>query len=102
MGFFLCEMNGQYMTIQFSGRLVIHDFGHPETNEILYAAEKAEIEEDESYEYLLIHPTDKTALSVYEVNNFLNAEILNLGEKLETFTLLCLFVIITQHCTEYY
>uniref|UniRef100_A0A915AHG3 Prolyl endopeptidase n=1 Tax=Parascaris univalens TaxID=6257 RepID=A0A915AHG3_PARUN len=59
------------------GRLVIHDFGYPGTNEILYTAEKAEIEEDESYEYLLIHPTDKTALSLYEFYHKPELHILN-------------------------
>uniref|UniRef100_A0A0M3KDX1 Dipeptidyl peptidase family member 6 (inferred by orthology to a C. elegans protein) n=1 Tax=Anisakis simplex TaxID=6269 RepID=A0A0M3KDX1_ANISI len=49
--------------------LVIHDFGHPEKNEILYSAKRAEIEIDEQNEYLLIHPKDKTVLSLYEANN---------------------------------
>ncbi|KHN88848.1 Dipeptidyl peptidase family member 6 [Toxocara canis] len=59
------------------GRLVIHDFGHPERNEILYSAEKAEIENDEDDEYLLIHPTDKTALSLYEFFHKPELHILN-------------------------
>uniref|UniRef100_A0AC35GFW9 Peptidase S9 prolyl oligopeptidase catalytic domain-containing protein n=1 Tax=Panagrolaimus sp. PS1159 TaxID=55785 RepID=A0AC35GFW9_9BILA len=43
------------------GQLVIHDFGHPEANEILYSAVKAQIGA------VLFHPTDHNVLALSEV-----------------------------------
>ncbi|KAE9550696.1 hypothetical protein FO519_006097 [Halicephalobus sp. NKZ332] len=43
------------------GQLVIHDFGHPETNEILYTAVKAQIGA------VLFHPTERSVLALTEM-----------------------------------
>ncbi|KAK0415114.1 hypothetical protein QR680_011778 [Steinernema hermaphroditum] len=42
------------------GQLVVHDFGRPETNQVLYSAQKAEIAS------LFLHPTEKTVLALTE------------------------------------
>ncbi|KAL3100240.1 hypothetical protein niasHT_026157 [Heterodera trifolii] len=43
------------------GQLVVHDFGRPERNEILYTAQKAQIGG------VIFHPTERTVLSVTEI-----------------------------------
>uniref|UniRef100_A0A7E4WBH5 Prolyl endopeptidase n=1 Tax=Panagrellus redivivus TaxID=6233 RepID=A0A7E4WBH5_PANRE len=43
------------------GQLVIHDFGHPDKNEVLYTAVKAQIGS------VLLHPTDFNVLALSEV-----------------------------------
>uniref|UniRef100_A0A9J2P590 Peptidase S9 prolyl oligopeptidase catalytic domain-containing protein n=1 Tax=Ascaris lumbricoides TaxID=6252 RepID=A0A9J2P590_ASCLU len=56
------------------GQLVVHDFGHPEANEIIYTAKKAEIEykyeEDIDDNDIFVHPIDKTILAITEVQSF--------------------------------
>uniref|UniRef100_A0A1I8A1S4 Peptidase_S9 domain-containing protein n=1 Tax=Steinernema glaseri TaxID=37863 RepID=A0A1I8A1S4_9BILA len=42
------------------GQLVVHEFGRPETNHVLYSAKKAEIAS------LFLHPTEKTVLALTE------------------------------------
>ncbi|TKR78291.1 hypothetical protein L596_019121 [Steinernema carpocapsae] len=45
------------------GQLVIHEFGRPETNQVMYSAKKAEIAS------LFLHPTEKTVLGLTEYYN---------------------------------
>ncbi|KAI1707818.1 prolyl oligopeptidase family domain-containing protein [Ditylenchus destructor] len=43
------------------GRLVVHDFGHPDKNEVIYTAQRAQIGG------VIFHPTERTVLSVTEI-----------------------------------
>uniref|UniRef100_A0A915AG62 Uncharacterized protein n=1 Tax=Parascaris univalens TaxID=6257 RepID=A0A915AG62_PARUN len=63
------------------GQLVVHEFGHPEANEVIYTAKKAEIE----YKYegdiddndIFEHPIDKTILAVIEFYHEPEVYVLN-------------------------
>ncbi|KHN79923.1 Dipeptidyl peptidase family member 6 [Toxocara canis] len=63
------------------GELVVHDFGHPEANEILHTAKKAEIEykfqEDIDDSDIFIHPADKTILAITEIYHKPHIYVLN-------------------------
>uniref|UniRef100_A0A915ALI3 Peptidase S9 prolyl oligopeptidase catalytic domain-containing protein n=1 Tax=Parascaris univalens TaxID=6257 RepID=A0A915ALI3_PARUN len=50
------------------GKLVVHDFGRPKNNEVLYEAQSAEIDYsvNDVVKNILIHPKDKTILAVTE------------------------------------
>jgi hypothetical protein len=62
--------------LQDLGQLVVHDFGHPDQNEVLYTAQKAQIGGCAKSMFVLIHlplpgvifhPIERTVLSVTEI-----------------------------------
>jgi hypothetical protein len=82
-------------------KLVVHDIGRPDKNEILYTAQRAEFA---SKDGVFFHPVDRTVLSITEIYHKSEIHVANTTvlEDMQAFNYIHIFIDISKYIHTYF